>query len=78
MPYYLDVVGYMFLDPRATDAGVSYVRSLLVAPQPGYVAKDGTGRIPGPVIELPNGQPHLEQLYALLENNHHQPQEDLA
>lgn len=67
VPYYLDVVGYLFVAPVQDGAGGTfYQRQLLVHPQPGYVAKDGTGRLPGPVIPEPN----IAQMVSLLEVNH--------
>lgn len=62
VPYYLDVVGYMFIQPQQDG---TLVRSLLVQPQPGFVAKDGTGRLPGPIIQNPN----IAQLVQLLQTN---------
>lgn len=62
VPYYLDVVGYLYV--TADEAGQP-VRQLLVQPLPGFVAKDGTGRLPGPVIPNPN----LGQLHELLKVN---------
>lgn len=64
LPYYLDVVGYLFFAPQGDGTNV---RSLLVHPQPGFVAKDGTGRLPGPIIPIPDDQPNLERLVTLLE-----------
>jgi hypothetical protein len=66
VPYYLDVVGYMFMAPQPDG---SNLRSLLVQPQPGFVAKDGTGLLPGPIIPLPDGQENLSELYELLHTN---------
>ncbi len=63
--YYMDVVGYLFLNPLEDG---TFVRTLLVHKQPGFAAKDGTGRLPGPFI--PN--PHIEQLYQLLTVNYAQ------
>lgn len=63
VPYYLDVVGYMFMQPQADG---SLVRSCLIQPQPGFVAKDGTdtlSRVYGPVIP----DPRLDQMFAQLE-----------
>lgn len=51
VPYYIDTVGYMFQNP--TPEGV-FVRSMLVHKTPGFIAKDGTGKLPGPVIPNPN------------------------
>lgn len=63
VPYYLDVVGYYFMAPAQDAAGqTTYTRQLLVQPTGGFVAKDGTGRLPGPVINAPN----IEQLWTLL------------
>lgn len=65
VPYYLDVVGYYYVAPVADAAGtITYQRQLLVQPTPGFVAKDGTGRLGGPVIADPN----IEQLVSLLSN----------
>lgn len=63
-PYYLDVVGYLYMAPQLDpDTGqTSFVRSLLVHAQPGFVAKDGTGKLPGPVITNPN----LTEMVSLL------------
>jgi hypothetical protein len=65
--YYLDVVGYLFQQAVTAADGVTteFVRSLLVASQPGFVAKDGTGRLPGPIIQSPN----IAQLVELLHVN---------
>lgn len=61
LPYYIDVVGYYFKQPAADG---SYSRALLVDQLPGFVAKDGTGRLNlnGPII----AQPNFEQLIGLL------------
>ena len=68
VPYYMDVVGYYYKQPM-TDG--SHVRALLVDELPGFVAKDGTGRLPGPIIYAdPNlGRPNLAALYELLRVN---------
>ena len=62
VPYYLDVVGYLYKQPNEDG---TYTRSMLVDEIPGYVAKDGTGMLPGPVIALPN----IAALYELLKAN---------
>ena len=66
IPYYIDVVGYMF---KQRDAEGGLTRSLLVDEQPGYVAKDGTDRLvrayPGGII--PN--PDLSTMHDLLKIN---------
>ena len=66
VPYYLDVVGYLFIAPvQDATGGTIHQRQLLVHPQPNFVAKDGTGRLPGPVIAEPN----ITQLVELLHTN---------
>jgi hypothetical protein len=69
LPFILDVVGYYFKQQAAGENGATeYVRSLLVDQQPGFVAKDNTGRlIPayGPIIPTPN----ISQLVELLHVN---------
>ena len=62
VPYYLDVVGYMFMNP---DAQGTLVRSMLIQPAPGYVAKDGThvlSQTYGSVIQNPS----LEAMHDIL------------
>ncbi len=68
VPYYMDVVGYYFKAP-VTDG--SLIRAMLVDEQPGFVAKDGTGRLPGPIIYADQtlGRPNLAALYELLRVN---------
>ncbi len=71
LPYYLDVVGYMF---KQADATGKFVRSLLVDEMPGFTAKDGTNFLKGhygPIISLPDTDPptqYVEQWMALLNN----------
>lgn len=61
LPYFVDVVGYLYTTQSPDDpTGIS--RSMLVQPMPAAVAKDGTGRLPGPAIPNPN----LGQLFSLL------------
>lgn len=64
VPYYVDACGYMFKQPVTTPEGqTSYIRSLLIEQQPGFVAGDGTGgALPGPVISNPN----LTEMYDML------------
>jgi len=67
VPYYLDVVGYLFPAPQPDG---SLVRSLLIQPQPGFVAKDGTDTLSkayGAVIADPN----LETMYNILKGVEH-------
>ncbi len=78
VPYYMDVVGYYFKQPIIAQDGVTtlgYQRALLVDSQPGFVAKDGTGRLvaayPSGVITPAEGQqaPSIEGLMPLLDFN---------
>lgn len=51
LPYYFDVVGYLFV--TQDEAGNS-TRQLLIHPHQNFIAKDGTGKLPGPTIASPN------------------------
>jgi hypothetical protein len=62
VPYYFDVVGYMFMNPGEDGA---LVRSMLVHNQPNFIAKDNTGRLPGPIISNPD----ISQLMPYLNGN---------
>lgn len=55
VPYYLDCVGYIYTQqvPSADGTKNELKRMLLTQPQPGFVAKDGTGMLPE-VIEVPD------------------------
>lgn len=67
LPYYLDVVGYMF---KQADANGNFVRQLLVDELPGFTAKDGTNRLKGhygSIISLPDtGEQYVSSWMALL------------
>lgn len=52
LPYYFDVVGYLYVGPTSTE-DPTQARHLLVHPHQGFVAKDGTGKLPGPVMLNP-------------------------
>jgi len=67
-PYFMDTVGYLYV--QHTEGG-GIVRNLLVSQMPGFVAKDGTDRLPGPVIENPN----ISELFHLL-NGHDTTKEE--
>jgi hypothetical protein len=57
LPYYTDCTGYLFMGQvgDASGMGVATVRQLLINPQTGVVAKDGTGgRLTGPIITNPD------------------------
>lgn len=51
LPYYIDVVGYYHWQPLPDG---SQQRSLLIHNQPGFIAKDATDLLPGPIIPNPN------------------------
>lgn len=59
LPYYLDFVGYLYV---VHENGTPQ-RNLLVQPTQTIVAKDGTGRLGGPIIPNPN----LTELFNQLE-----------
>lgn len=64
VPYFVDFCGYMFKQPVTGDDGqTSYVRSMLVDQQPGFVAGDGTDGLPGPIIQNPN----MSEIYQILQ-----------
>lgn len=66
VPYYVDCTGYIFKNPQTgPDGQTTYVRSMLVDAQPGFVAGDGTGQLPGPIIPNPN----LNEIYAMLKTS---------
>lgn len=72
VPYYIDTIGYLYKQPTTTPEGqTTYTRSLLIDSVPGFVAGDGTGKLPGPVIQNPN----FTEMYELLQN---QPEEAIA
>lgn len=57
VPYYLDVVGYLYKQPVTSADGAStiYQRQLLIEAQPQFEAKDNTGRLVkalGPVVPI--------------------------
>lgn len=58
LAYSLDVVGYYYV--RVTESGPQ--RELLVDKLPGFEAKDGTGKLNGPIIVSPN----IEEMVKLL------------
>lgn len=75
VPYYMDSIGYMYKEAVMNGSEVVYQRSMLVDSQPGFVAGDGTDRLPGPIIHNPN----LTELFQFLRvNGQPQPQEAVA
>lgn len=60
VPYYPDLVGYMFVQP-AEDG--TPVRRLLVQPHPEFIAKDDTWTFTEGIIDSPN----ISEMYARLE-----------
>lgn len=53
LPYYFDVVGWQYIVPNPADPQ-QMMRVLNVGPTPYAVAKDGTGRLGGPEIDVSN------------------------
>lgn len=67
VPYYLDCVGYVFTQQVPTDDGsMQLQRMLLTQPQPGFVAKDGTGLMPA-VLEIPDPRTGRHALTEVIE-----------
>jgi hypothetical protein len=69
LPYYVDVVGWLSILPNPTDP-TQMQRVLNVGPTPWAIAKDGTGKLGGPEILIPDsnsGQLLLTDLYNQLE-----------
>lgn len=68
VPYYIDVVGYLYKQPIVDEAGVtSFQRCLLIDSVPGFRAKDNTSRL---IAAYPNGMipnPDISALMPLLE-----------
>ncbi len=60
LPYYLDLVGYLYRAPvTAADGSTAYQRQLLIDKQPGFDAKDNTGKLVralGPVVPIGDDQ----------------------
>lgn len=64
VPYYIDTIGYLYKQPTTQpDGSTQFIRSLLIDSVPGFVAGDGTNKLPGPVIQNPN----FTEMYKLLE-----------
>lgn len=61
LPYYLDLVGYLYVTHQPEDPE-KLSRRMLIQPSPTAVAKDGTGRLDGPVLQEPN----IEAIYGRL------------
>lgn len=59
LPYYLDSVGFLYV---THDNGGPPTRNLLVAPTQTIVAKDGTNRLGGPIIQNPDLSAMFTQL----------------
>jgi hypothetical protein len=65
--YYFDVVGFLHEQPQVDG---TQQRSLLVHKQPGFIAKDATDLLPGPVIPNPN----ITEMMSHLRNGHTVPE----
>lgn len=61
LPYYVDVVGFLYLHPSTADP-TKNARYLMVENNGFAVAKDATGKLPRPAVENPN----LTELYTNL------------
>lgn len=74
LPYWMDIVGYLYVDHEADENGqpTREVRKLLVAPNPVYEAGERVQGAVGPVIDHPNVTTILRQVYPTTEPN---PQE---
>jgi hypothetical protein len=59
LPQYVDVVGYMYVQP---DAAGQLARILMVQPYPGFVAKDRTSKL-DPYVQNPNVGQMMEVIY---------------
>ncbi len=76
LPYWMDIVGYLYVDQTQTIDAVGQavtvpVRRLLVAPHPMFEAGERVQGLVGPVIDNPNISTILERVYPTLE----QPQQ---
>lgn len=68
LPYWMDIVGYLYVDQVQTVDGagqavVSPIRRLLVAPHPMFEAGERVQGLVGPVIDNPNISEILEKVY---------------
>jgi len=66
LPYFVDTVGYLYTTMEENN---QVTRNLLVQPTNNVVAKDGTGRMPGPIVQHPN----VTQMFGLLNGFETQP-----
>lgn len=66
LPYYVDVVGWLDIQPDPQDPQ-HFLRVLNVGPTAWAVAKDGTGKLGGPIIYNPN----LTTLYTQIQEGAH-------
>lgn len=65
LPYWMDIVGYLYVDqvPSADGQFQLPVRKLLVAPHPQFEAGERVQGLVGPVIDDPNISTILERVY---------------
>lgn len=68
VPYYLDCVGYVFTQASVNADGTpgDPKRVMLTQPQPGFVAKDGTGKLPT-LIEIPDPRTGRQAIAEIVE-----------
>lgn len=74
VPFYIDVVGYLYKQPVTSPEGlVTYSRQLLIDQQPNFVAKDNTGHLVsqlGPVVPIQSADQAGFNLSSLLDIIH--------
>lgn len=65
LPYWMDIVGYLYVDQMLSPDGQSSqeVRRLLVSQHPLYEAGERVQGLVGPVIDVPNISQILERIY---------------
>lgn len=75
LPYWMDIVGYLYVDQEPDENGqyTVPVRKLLVAPHPLYEAGERVQGLVGPVIENPDITAILDAVYP-----NYQPQETVT
>lgn len=63
LPYYVDVCGYLFINPPVDTAGTWPGNRMLVTPHPDYVAGERVGGIFGQIIENPDVSAMVRHVY---------------
>lgn len=65
VPYFIDIVGYLYVTHNAQDPANPHRAMLTVPGHPTAVAKDGTDRLPRPAVDNPD----LGEIFATLNGN---------